>query len=290
MPVRDKKVVVAIVMFLLCGRTIAAAVSWTGINLANWGSVWYWSDVESRWFEILDTQRYMFASDIYGEGGKYAWIYSNMYGHIEDGALYLKHEDFSGESMNPTFNWWALVNYGEVVSEDTFNSLTRIEDFYGAEYVTGGTPVENPSDFYMAFKACESVFVTGVGDVPGEAWYGWVHVSVGDNLEMTLLDEGINLYGGPLVVGAIPEPSAGALLLLGLAALVLRRRRESYAEQFSVEPCFAFAKHGGETCAGPYLAKTSGNPLKTAPPQGVSPQRAWSSTQRHGGTKAQSVF
>ena len=35
---------------------------------------------------------------------------------------------------------------------------------------------------------------------------------------MTLLGEGINLYGGGVVVGAIPEPSGALLLLLGGAS------------------------------------------------------------------------
>ena len=150
-----------------------------------------------------------------------------MYGHTKDDKLYLKHEDFSGESMEPTFNWWAIVNYGEVVGNETFNSLQRIEDFCGDEFCTGGTVVDNPTDFYMAFKASEVIFVSGVGYEEGESWYGWVHVSVDDELNMTLLGEGINLYGEPVVVGMlpIPEPSAGTLLLLGLAGLALRRRR-----------------------------------------------------------------
>ena len=167
----------------------------------------------------------MFGGSVHSEDGKYAGINSDIYGHMEDGKLFLKHLDFSLEPVNPTFNWWALVHYGEVVGEDMFNSQSqKIEDFYyGDEYSTGGTLVENPSDFYMAFKTCESIFVSGEGDVPGESWYGWVHVSVDDELNMTLLGEGINLYGGPVVVGAVPEPSAGLLLLFGLAGLALRR-------------------------------------------------------------------
>ncbi len=63
--------------------------------------------------------------------------------------------------------------------------------------------------------------------VEGMTWYGWVHVSVDENLDMTLLGDGINLYGGPVTVGvpesAIPEPAGGLLLLLGAGLLALRR-------------------------------------------------------------------
>ena len=61
--------------------------------------------------------------------------------------------------------------------------------------------------------------------VPGQTWYGWVHVSIDENLEMTLLGDGINLYGGAVTVGATPEPVSGLLLLVGALLLALRRRR-----------------------------------------------------------------
>ena len=209
------KFVVAMITTMLMCNGVSAATAYWRIRLSDGGS-------------YCGANVYIFGGSVHGEDEKYAGILANIYGHMEDGKLYLKHYDFSLESMNPTFNWWALAHYGEVVGEDTFNSLSRIEDFVGDDYCTGGTLIENPSDFYMAFKACESVFVTGVGEVPGQAWYGWVHVSVDDSLEMTLIDEGVNLYGGPVVVGAIPEPSAWLLLFLGLAGLALRRRDNAF--------------------------------------------------------------
>lgn len=55
-------------------------------------------------------------------------------------------------------------------------------------------------------------------------FYGWVELEAGQT-ELSLLGSAFSY--SPLVVGgglAIPEPSAGLLLLLGLAALSLRRR------------------------------------------------------------------
>ena len=76
----------------------------------------------------------------------------------------------------------------------------------------------------MAFKVSE-VLTGDEGYEEGMSWYGWVHVSVDENLQMTLLDEGINLYGGAVTVGmSIPEPSGGILFLLGAATLGLRRK------------------------------------------------------------------
>ena len=103
--------------------------------------------------------------------------------------------------------------------------MSRIEDFVGDDYCTGGTLIENPSDFYMVFKVSE-VLKDSSGYSEGQTWYGWVHVAIDDNLEMTLLGEGINLYGGAVTVGesVTPKPSSALLLLVGGALLALRRR------------------------------------------------------------------
>lgn len=56
--------------------------------------------------------------------------------------------------------------------------------------------------------------------------YGWVEVSV-PGLEPKVLASAWDLDGGAMIVGsgAIPEPTSGLLLILGAAALALRRSR-----------------------------------------------------------------
>ena len=209
---------VAVTMLLFCNDVIAASA--------------YWSDVyvSSNGRGIDDAIGYTIWGRIYGEDGRIARISTHMYGSLADDGLHLKQDDFSRETMDATFNWWAIVSYGEIVDETTFHDATKqVELFYGdAEYLSiSGTMVENPDDFYMAFKASE-VLLEGGDYVEGQPWYGWVHVSVDDtDLKMTLLGSGINLYGGAVTVGAIPEPSSALLLLIGGAALSLRRRRWS---------------------------------------------------------------
>ena len=202
----------AILMSLLCGETVAAPVSWNGVRIINDG---IYSD---------GVGNYSLGGYVRGQDGNGAEIISDISGHYEDGRLHLKHYDFSQESMEPTYNWWAVALYGEIVNEDTFNALNpnHIEDYLGNDRYTGGTPVDNPDDFYMAFKVSE-VLIENNDYVAGQTWYGWVHVSVDENLEMTLLGDGINLYGGAVVVGETPEPSSGLLLLVGGALLALRR-------------------------------------------------------------------
>ena len=76
----------------------------------------------------------------------------------------------------------------------------------------------------MAFKVSE-VLKDSSGYFEGQTWYGWVHVSLDDDLYMTLLGADINLSGGAVTVGSTPEPSAALLLLVGGALLALKRRR-----------------------------------------------------------------
>ena len=195
-----------ITALIFCQMSFAATASWTGMHIMSGNDYW-------------------FSSSIILENGEHARIRSDMFGHSEAGEFYLKHYDFSRESMEPTYNWWVLAVYGDIVDETTFKSLTPIEDFRGNDCYTGGTLIPNPNDFYMAFKVSQ-VLVGSSGYEEGMSWYGWVHVSVDDSLEMTLLGADINLSGGAVTVGElIPEPSAGVLFLVGLAALGLRRRR-----------------------------------------------------------------
>ena len=193
---------------------IAATVDWSGIL------------VMENWYSTKNTMEYVFGGVVQGEGGGRAEVFSLLYGHVASGDVYLKHQDFSGESMNPTFNWWAVALYGEIVSDEIFDSLVAIEDFYGDDISSGGTLIENPNDFYMAFKVGEVLNGAESYEV-GQTWYGWVHVSLDDNLYMTLIGAGVNLDGGAVIVGegATPEPASGLLLLVGGALLALKRRR-----------------------------------------------------------------
>ncbi len=208
------RLVVAFFTFLLYNGVIAASAYWSGIYVIDDG---IYND---------DTAQYFLSGNVRNKDGNRAEINSTFYGHKENGALYLKHDDFSLEQNEPTFNWWAFAVYGDIVSDATFSSLNHIEDFYGNDWYTGGTLVENPDDFYMAFKVSEVIW-DGSDYVAGETWYGWVHASIDDKLEMSLLGDGINLTGGAVTVGASPEPASGLLLLVGGALLALRRRRRA---------------------------------------------------------------
>ena len=204
------RIVIAVLMVVLCEGVIAATANWSGVSVMTGGN--YYGDVAN----------YSMGGVVRGR----AEIHSEFFAHTEGEKLYMRHMDFSLEDIEPTFNWWAFAVYGDIVGEENFEAINRIEDFYDNNVYAGGTLVENPSDFYMVFKVSE-VLVENHDYVPGQTWYGWVHASIDENLEMTLLGDGINLDGGPVMVGegGTPEPTSGLLLLVGGALLALRRRK-----------------------------------------------------------------
>ena len=206
------RIVIAVLMVVLCEGVIAATANWSGVSVMTGGN--YYGDVAN----------YSMGGVVRGR----AEIHSEFFAHTEGEKLYMRHMDFSLEDIEPTFNWWAFAVYGDIVGEENFEAINRIEDFYDNNVYAGGTLVENPSDFYMVFKVSE-VLVENHDYVPGQTWYGWVHASIDENLEMTLLGDGINLDGGPVMVGkgSTPEPVFGLLLLVGGALLALRRRRRA---------------------------------------------------------------
>ena len=209
---------ITMLMLCLCNGINAATAYWGGISVIDDG---YYQDAIAQYF---------MGGTVGNNEGNSASVNSFFYGHKENENVYLKHDDFATMQNEPTFTWWALALYGDIVSNATFGSLPHIEDFFSNDpeiWYSGGTKIENPEDFYMAFKMSEVIVDDNYDYVPGQTWYGWVHVSIDENLEMTLLGDGINLDGGAVTVGygATPEPASGVLLLLGGALLALRRRR-----------------------------------------------------------------
>ena len=210
-----KRCGVFLIMLLFGDSVVAASAYWSGVSLSNSGI--YGSP----------THVYVFGGGLIPEGGKWASLSADIFGHAEGGRLFLEQQDFSQE-LDPSINRWMLATYGDVIDENTFrNALTKIPTTFQYDFDGNGIEVESYSDFYMVFKLTEPV-ISGNNVLEGQTWYGWVHVSVDEtDLKMTLLGSGINLEGGAVTVGAIPEPCGGVLLLVGAALLALKRRRLS---------------------------------------------------------------
>ena len=123
---------------------------------------------------------------------------------------------------------WLEMGYGDVVSMSTARNVGSY--FYHiftdegiGEYSTYDITVQSGEDFYLAFAAALDASYTSFA-------YGWVGLKADDYGHLTMTGSAVDLDGGPMVVGggaytgATPEPSAGLLLLVGAAALGLRRR------------------------------------------------------------------
>ena len=134
---------------------------------------------------------------------------------------------------------WSAASAGDIVSEsttrhkDSYFYHSTLDDSppdscYGTDYTPYSIFVEPDSSFYLMFAHESPASAFGLG--PSEYVYGWIEVGVDSAGNLTLLDSAADLDGGPMIVGggaytgATPEPTAGVLLLLGAAALGLRRR------------------------------------------------------------------
>jgi hypothetical protein len=73
-------------------------------------------------------------------------------------------------------------------------------------------------------------------DIGGENHYGWMDISYVDNYELTLHSWAWNTEPDSwITAGAVPEPSTWALMLCGVAAMLLRRRRQPLSGSAIIE-------------------------------------------------------
>ena len=202
------KILACIMLLFFASGVIAAEMSWEYVFI----STGYSQNPHFRWYEFCGYVE----SDVAGGSSE-----GPLIGYENGEGFHLKQQDHKTTPMPVDNNIWVLAFYGDLLCQETIEQMTRIELVYWYDTTeTGGVLVENPADFYLGFMS------TGSNAYDGVDRFGWYHVSVDEDLEMTLLDAGIGLYGEPVRVGIgpIPEPSSAVLLLVGVALLGLRRR------------------------------------------------------------------
>ncbi len=132
-----------------------------------------------------------------------------------------------------THQSWVEVNQGDVVSPETMHGLSddkylvhydhSFYDRIGQTHLT----VEPYEEIYLAFVGTD-------GDYSPPDIYGWIALSV-DMAGIPSVRGAYDAQHGPMIVGGgswtggIPEPSGGVLMLIGLAAVGLRRRSHGTA-------------------------------------------------------------
>ncbi len=154
----------------------------------------------------------------------------HLLGYTDNSMFYLKQVGFTGpvDDQGPGYvvpsednNILFLSYYGDLLNDVAVEAARQLPlvDWHDTE-CSGGVRVEDPSNFYLGFIA------TGSFTSDGLDRFGWYHLSVDDNMQMSILDVGIGFYGEAVVVGIgpIPEPSCVLLALLGGALLVLQRK------------------------------------------------------------------
>ena len=154
-----------------------------------------------------------------------SWPPLYMYGCHDSDCLRL-----SGHvSNNLTYgSFWVEVYAGDVIAGNVL-AESGYWFFAYAGQSSDGQSIEF-SDYNIEIKKRASTYLAVVLDMGHEGrefWTGWVELTLDDNSDVVALSSAFDRSGGPLVVGAIPEPTSGILLLFGLSVMGLRRRRIS---------------------------------------------------------------
>ena len=146
------------------------------------------------------------------------------------------HLTFDGQKSQNVPQNIIAAEYGDIAGSSTLRNL-KDGQYLVHNYVDDGERSKGPvtinvdesSPHYLAF-----VVVDDWSSTSPDVVYGWVSYEIyqlydGEfHDEFRILDYAYDLDGGPMIVGggaySIPEPSGGLLLVLGAAALGLRRR------------------------------------------------------------------
>lgn len=110
------------------------------------------------------------------------------------------------------------------------------DDVYGASshfaYAAYTSPSldtwEEHADYSIRIDKGKSVYLAFAvqrSDAIESSTCGWVELGLDDNGDLTALRSAWDIDGDPIMVGGIPEPSSGLLLLIGGALLAIRRKR-----------------------------------------------------------------
>lgn len=201
------KTLVFVVICLTTDVALSATYSWKNVSVIN-GS----GPGDLRW--------YAFGGVVYSGNDYVASTEGPLVGYKGGNAFYMRQQDHGTTQMEMDNNMWIVAYYGELLNADAFVAADCIplSNWYD-ETASNGRFVSDKNDFYLAFMTIG----TNVKDDIER--YGWFHVALNDELEMSILDSGIGLYGESVYVGggAVPEPNSGILYLFGFLTLMVRR-------------------------------------------------------------------
>lgn len=121
---------------------------------------------------------------------------------------------------------WVEVFAGDLITgQGLYENETSY--FAYANHTQDLEPIEF-SDYSVSVTKGESTYLAvalDIGHEGEEFWVGWMEITLDDNGDVVALNSAFDRSGGPLIVGAIPEPCLGMLIMLGLMVLGLKRSR-----------------------------------------------------------------
>ena len=193
-----KKTIIAIVAITLAVAANAGTKSWaTGNLLVAAGVNGGWTSGAANGFSAQ--QQEVLFSVFYVDAADYA-TYSTM----KQSALYDAFKDETADFTASNYNGTTYAN--SAIAKDTAGVASQ---FYYAVVIAEYTDTNLKKDFYIANVG------SGQANTSGTKSIGNLISAAGARAE----------DGGWQTAAAVPEPTSGLLLLLGVAGLALRRKR-----------------------------------------------------------------
>lgn len=174
----------------------------------------------------------------WSSSSQWSWGWLNVSLDCESSAVGTSRVSFSNCSCDlATEITWTKMMAEDIVDAVAFGEgKTSLFSNVYSDGATGSLTVRVDQPFYLAFQAYELIYTdvidpaTGSSLARGNAHYGWVKLNAESATSVSVLASAMNLGAEGMVVGggAIPEPTAGLLALLGLSALALRRKSSGH--------------------------------------------------------------